>query len=98
MALYSKKQYEEDMDTLEKASQQVSKLIACGEMTGLRSLIVTKDIEQLKRECKSKLLRTRWILTESELQRKAQLKAKERIQELEDRIKELEELSQPRGA
>lgn len=87
MGLYSKRQYEEDMDTLEKASQRVSRLIASGQMTGLRSLIVTEDIEQLKRECKSNLLRTRWILTESELQR-----------QLKRRIKELEVLTQPRGA
>lgn len=87
MGLYSKRQYEEDMDTLEKASQRVSRLIASGQMTGLRSLIVTEDIEQLKRECKNNLLRTRWILTESELQR-----------QLKRRIKELEVLTQPRGA
>lgn len=87
MGLYSKRQYEEDMETLEKANQQVSRLIASGQMTGLRSLIFTKDIEKLKRECKSKLLRTRWILTESELQR-----------QLKRRIKELEVLTQPRGA
>jgi hypothetical protein len=75
------------MDTLEKASQQISRLVASGEMTGLRSLIVTKEIEQLMRECKGKLMRTRWILTESELQKK-----------LKRHLKELAELSQPRGA
>jgi len=87
MALYSRAQYDQDMDTLEKASQQISRLVASGEMTGLRSLIVTKEIEQLMRECKGKLMRTRWILTESELQKK-----------LKRHLKELAELSQPRGA
>jgi hypothetical protein len=66
MPLYSRAQYEVDLETIEKASQGISKLVAAGRITGFEAISATKALDSMAAKCKGKLLATRSILADKD--------------------------------
>jgi hypothetical protein len=64
--MYSRAQFEEDMEQIEQDSQGISRLVAAGKMSGLESLAYTKMIDNAKLKCKGRLFGTRMILADGD--------------------------------
>lgn len=58
MALYTRADYDRDLDELDRDDQMISRLIASGHMTGLESLRVSHGIEIRREMLKGRLFGT----------------------------------------
>jgi hypothetical protein len=75
MGIYSRAQYDFDLETIERASQQVSCWVVeqaelGNRQAGRQSLIMSAELERMKRECKGKLLSTMNLLSDGDAKSK----------------------------
>lgn len=71
MGLYSRAQYDFDLETIERASQQVSCWVVeqaelGNRKAGQQSLVMSAELERMRRECKGRLLSTMNLLSDSD--------------------------------
>lgn len=72
MALYSRANYDADLDAIERANQGITRLVAARAITGFDALKATSALEEHARYCKGKLLATRSILAGNDAKRLAE--------------------------
>jgi len=78
VALYSKKDYEADLEQLETASHAISGMLVRGEINGFQVLKLDAGIEIEKRKLKGRLLVTRSILQDGDSKSKCKDKKNHR--------------------
>lgn len=107
MSLYSREDYEQEIELLEKTSQSVSRWIVAQEEegnrgAGLQSIIFTTHLEAQKRNAKGRLLATRSMLMDAKSKsacaepsthaKGCKCKRYKKFRELEEKEQQLREL------
>lgn len=67
---YSRKDYENEIALLDALRAEASRRLLAGRINGLQKLRIDREIEELERKAKGKLLRTRLALMDEEHERK----------------------------